>query len=56
MSEGALFDPRDFVIADGIAHLCAGGAERLPASACHRIFPLFTGQEQQHGRPVRADT
>src|SRR4029450_6521689 len=32
MSEGPLFDPRDFMIADGIAHLCAGGE-----SAClHR--------------------
>ena len=25
MGEGPLFDPRDFIIADGIAHLCAGG-------------------------------
>ena len=25
MSEGPLFDPRDFMIADGVAHLCAGG-------------------------------
>ena len=25
VSEGPLFDPRDFMIADGIAHLCAGG-------------------------------
>jgi hypothetical protein len=32
MSEGPLFDLRDFIIADGIAHLCAGGE-----SAClHR--------------------
>src|SRR6185295_16396272 len=32
MSQGPLFDPRDFMIADGIAHLCAGGE-----SAClHR--------------------
>jgi hypothetical protein len=29
MREGPLFDPRDFIIADGIAHLCAGG--RAPA-------------------------
>ena len=32
MPEGTLFDPRDFMIPDGIAHLCAGGE-----SAClHR--------------------
>jgi cysteine desulfurase/selenocysteine lyase len=31
VSEGPLFDPRDFMIADGIAHLCAGGE-----SACLR--------------------
>jgi cysteine desulfurase/selenocysteine lyase len=32
MREGPLFDPRDFIIADGIAHVCAGGE-----SAClHR--------------------
>ena len=31
-SEGLLFDLRDFIIGDGIAHLCAGGE-----SAClHR--------------------
>lgn len=38
MSEGALFDPRDLIIADGIAHLCAGGE-----SAClHRHASAFS--------------
>jgi selenocysteine lyase/cysteine desulfurase len=38
MSEGPLFDPRDFMISDGIAHLCAGGE-----SAClHRHADAFS--------------
>jgi selenocysteine lyase/cysteine desulfurase len=38
MSAGALFDPRDFIIADGVAHLCAGGE-----SAClHRHAAAFS--------------
>ena len=38
MSEGPLFDPRDFMIAGGIAHLCAGGE-----SAClHRHATAFS--------------
>jgi hypothetical protein len=38
MREGPLFDPRDFMIADGIAHLCAGGE-----SAClHRHAAAFS--------------
>jgi cysteine desulfurase / selenocysteine lyase len=38
MNEGALFDPRDFVIADGIAHLCAGGESACP----HRHASAFS--------------
>jgi hypothetical protein len=38
MSEGALFDPRDFVIADGIAHLWP-----VAQSAClHRHVTTFS--------------
>lgn len=38
MNEGALFDPRDFLIGDGVAHLCAGGE-----SAClHRHAGAFS--------------
>ena len=37
MIAGTLFDPRDFMIADGVAHLCAGGE-----SAClHRHANAF---------------
>ena len=37
MREGPLFDPRDFIIGDGIAHLCAG------ESAClHRHAAAFS--------------
>ena len=38
VKEGPLFDPRDFMIADGIAHVCAGGE-----SAClHRHATAFS--------------
>src|SRR6185436_16050004 len=38
MNEGPLFDPQDFIIADGITHLCAGGE-----SAClHRHASAFS--------------
>jgi selenocysteine lyase/cysteine desulfurase len=38
VSEGPLFNPRDFIIGDGIAHLCAGGE-----SAClHRHAATFS--------------
>lgn len=38
MNEGTLFDPRDFLITEGVAHLCAGGE-----SAClHRHAAAFS--------------